>query len=431
MTIPSFLASTRDWMRIVAVNVNRLLQGNIYLMDDIPPDAPIKGYTYYDVNLDYPRTWNGAGWINYGVVGTAPGTVTSVQASGGTTGLSFTGGPITTGGTLTLAGTLNVANGGTGANGAANARTNLGLVIGSDVQAYSTKLAAYAGGDTPSAFTLGIVDSADAAAWRTAIGAGTSSTTGTVTSVSGSVPTGFSIAGSPITTSGTLAISFSAGYSLPTDASQANWTTAYGWGNHATAGYAAAARTLTAGAGLTGGGTLAADRTFAVGAGTGITVNADDVAIDTAVVTTLTGSQTLTNKTLTAPTLTSPTVSGTSGNLYSTKYTPTLTNVANGNVITAYACRYIRIDNEVRVSGKMDLSSAAGSAVTVIGISLPVASAFTAQDQCSGTASEATAAASYPGAIRADATNDRAEMVMFAANTSSHGVYFEFSYEVI
>lgn len=45
--------------------------------------------------------------------------------------------------------------------------------------------------------------------------------------------------------------------------------------------YAAIGRTLTAGAGLTGGGTLAADRTFAVGAGTGITVNADDVALDT------------------------------------------------------------------------------------------------------------------------------------------------------
>lgn len=36
--------------------------------------------------------------------------------------------------------------------------------------------------------------------------------------------------------------------------------------------------TLTAGAGLTGGGTIAASRTFDVGAGTGITVNANDVA---------------------------------------------------------------------------------------------------------------------------------------------------------
>ena len=42
------------------------------------------------------------------------GTVTSVDASGGTTGLSFTGGPITTSGTLTMSGTLITSNGGTG-----------------------------------------------------------------------------------------------------------------------------------------------------------------------------------------------------------------------------------------------------------------------------------------------------------------------------
>ncbi len=42
------------------------------------------------------------------------GTVTSVNASGGSTGLTFTGGPITSTGTLSLGGTLAVANGGTG-----------------------------------------------------------------------------------------------------------------------------------------------------------------------------------------------------------------------------------------------------------------------------------------------------------------------------
>jgi hypothetical protein len=44
------------------------------------------------------------------------GTVTSVDVSGGTTGLTTTGGPITSSGTITLGGTLAVANGGTGAN---------------------------------------------------------------------------------------------------------------------------------------------------------------------------------------------------------------------------------------------------------------------------------------------------------------------------
>ena len=50
--------------------------------------------------------------------------------------------------------------------------------------------------------------------------------------------------------------------------------------------------TLTAGSGLTGGGTIAASRTFAVGAGDGITVNANDVAVDNTVVRT-SGTQTI------------------------------------------------------------------------------------------------------------------------------------------
>lgn len=49
-------------------------------------------------------------------------------------------------------------------------------------------------------------------------------------------------------------------------------------------------RTLTAGAGLTGGGDLSADRTFDVGAGTGITVNANDVALTVPVGETLGGT---------------------------------------------------------------------------------------------------------------------------------------------
>lgn len=58
------------------------------------------------------------------------GTVTSVDASGGSTGLLFTGGPITTSGTLTLSGTLNVANGGTGQTSYTNGQLLIGNTTG-------------------------------------------------------------------------------------------------------------------------------------------------------------------------------------------------------------------------------------------------------------------------------------------------------------
>lgn len=71
--------------------------------------------------------------------------------------------------------------------------------------------------------------------------------TGTVTSVAMSVPTGFTVSGSPITTSGTLALGFASGYSLPTTASQTNWDTAYSerlqWNGGATNLVAATGRT--------------------------------------------------------------------------------------------------------------------------------------------------------------------------------------------
>lgn len=50
---------------------------------------------------------------------------------------------------------------------------------------------------------------------------------GTVTSVAATVPTGLTVSGSPITTSGTLAIALQSGYSIPTTTKQTEWDTAY------------------------------------------------------------------------------------------------------------------------------------------------------------------------------------------------------------
>jgi hypothetical protein len=51
--------------------------------------------------------------------------------------------------------------------------------------------------------------------------------TGGVTSVGFVAPSGFAVAGSPVTSSGSITLSFAAGYSLPTTTSQSNWDTAY------------------------------------------------------------------------------------------------------------------------------------------------------------------------------------------------------------
>ena len=66
---------------------------------------------------------------NQGGGGGGTGTVTSVNVSGGTTGLTTSGGPVTTSGTITLAGTLDVDNGGTGATTASGARANLSAAV--------------------------------------------------------------------------------------------------------------------------------------------------------------------------------------------------------------------------------------------------------------------------------------------------------------
>jgi len=122
------------------------------------------------------------------VTAAGTGTVTSVDVSGGTTGLTASGGPVTTSGTITIAGTLATANGGTGGTATPTAGT---IPYGT-----GTALAYSAAGTAGQVLTSG---GAGAPTWTTVTG------TGTVTSinVSGGT-TGLTYSGGPITASGTI-----------------------------------------------------------------------------------------------------------------------------------------------------------------------------------------------------------------------------------
>lgn len=198
------------------------------------------------------------------VANTSPssgGTVTSVALSA-PTGFAVTGSPVITSGTLALGFSAGYSlptnasqtnwdtafserrqwDGGSTSLVAATGRTSLGATTLGDNLFTITN---------PSAITFprfnadNTVSSLDAATFRTAIGAGTGN--GTVTSVGLSAPTGLTVSGSPVTSSGTLGLSFTAGYSIPTTASQANWDTAFAnnlrWNGDATGLVAATGRT--------------------------------------------------------------------------------------------------------------------------------------------------------------------------------------------
>ena len=130
---------------------------------------------------DGVTTWNSLPYY-------ANGSVTSVALSGGTTGLTVTGSPITTSGTITLGGTLDVDNGGTGQT----SYTDGQLLIGNTTGNTLTKTTLTAGSGI--AITNGNGSISIAA-----------TNSGTVTAVTGT---------SPVVSSGgaTPAISLASGY---------------------------------------------------------------------------------------------------------------------------------------------------------------------------------------------------------------------------
>ena len=227
-------------------------------------DALITGALYWNSTLNQLYVWDGAAWDEaaFSVTGavtsfnTRTGAVT-LSSGDVTTALGYTPSTVAnlndiTDVTLTSPSTNQVLK----YNGTAwvnDSDTDTGIqytdlsvttaAAGSPALSYNNTsgVFTYTPPDLTSYITASSTDtltnkSGNISQWTNDSGYLTSETyTGTVTSVGATVPTGFTVTGSPVTSSGTLAVAFDTGYSLPTDASQTNWNTAYGWGDWSTA----------------------------------------------------------------------------------------------------------------------------------------------------------------------------------------------------
>ena len=129
-------------------------------------------------------------------------------------------------------------------------------------------------------------------------------------------------------------------------------------------------------------------------------------------------------------TVTSPAT--TDGNIFSGSYTPTLTNTTNITSSTASTLYYTRVGNVVAVFGRVNITATA-TGNTLLGISLPIASALTTNGQVAGMGSltSSTVANNTFGRINADATNDRAQFQLNSTLTTDQTYAINFTYVVL
>ena len=217
-------------------------------------------------------------WVPAGGVGS----VTSVDVSGGTTGLTTSGGPITGAGTITLAGTLAVANGGTGQTSAQSAmNTFAGAVTsGQYLRGNGTNvvMSAIQAGDVPTLNqnTTGTASNVTGTVAIANGGSGQTSAQAAMNAFAGAVTSGQYLRGNG--TNVVMAAIQAA--DVPTLNQNTTGTAANVTGTVAVAnggtgattagaaltslGAAASAITISAGTGLSGGGDLTANRSIAL-----------------------------------------------------------------------------------------------------------------------------------------------------------------------
>lgn len=110
-------------------------------------------------------------------------------------------------------------------------------------------------------------------------------------------------------------------------------------------------------------------------------------------------------------------------------YTPTLTNAVNIDASTLVKAHYTRVGSRVTVYVEVTIDPTATGTVD-LGISLPVASNFSAGGQLVGLGN-CTLIPAQTGTANSDAANDRAQFEFIATDTNSQAFFITFMYEII
>lgn len=154
-----------------------------------------------------------------------------------------------------------------------------------------------------------------------------------------------------------------------------------------------------------------------------IAVNGGDITTDDDLTVTPAGGDVVLASTLTVNTA--------GGNVSWGTYTPTLTDVQNLDSTQTYTAQYMRVGNTVTVSGKLDFNPTTNSAAVLVGISLPISSSFTTDEDGAGSGGGTSSAIETQASfLYADATNDRMELKYRGPTTSNFSTYYTFTYQV-
>lgn len=114
-------------------------------------------------------------------------------------------------------------------------------------------------------------------------------------------------------------------------------------------------------------------------------------------------------------------------------YTPTLSNTTNVTSSTPTICHYFKIGNQVTINGSVTLTSTAGgSADTVLGISLPIASDFAATTDGAGLGNPVSVGSFLTNVyMEANATTNVIEIKALSISANTGQVFFNVTYTVI